>query len=58
MIIVIVLFMALLILDIAAIRWGTDSRDGIDSPEWERRQQWEAFIWSLSLRKMLSCVKR
>lgn len=54
MVIVMVLFMALLILDIAAIWWGTDSRDCIDSPEWKRRQQWEAFIWSLYLRKMVS----
>ncbi len=40
MVIVMVLFMALLVLDLAAIRWGADSTDPIDSPEWERRRQW------------------
>jgi hypothetical protein len=54
MVIVVVLFMVLLVLDIAALRWGADSGDGIDSPEWERRRQWEAFISSLYLRKMSS----
>ncbi len=28
---------------LAALRWGTDSRDGPDSPEWERRQRWYGF---------------
>lgn len=28
---------------LAALRWGTDSRDGPDSPEWERRQSWYGF---------------
>jgi hypothetical protein len=25
------------VFNIAASQWGVDSRDGIDSPEWERR---------------------
>jgi hypothetical protein len=33
-----VLFVALLItLDVAALIWGFDSRDGLDSEEWQRR---------------------
>ena len=27
----------LVALDLAVLRWGFDSRDGIDSHEWERR---------------------
>lgn len=30
----------LLVLDIAALLWGADSRDGPRSSEWERRQHW------------------
>jgi hypothetical protein len=37
----ILIFIALLIVfDIAALLWGCDSRDGINSREWERRSQW------------------
>jgi len=31
-------FLLLLLLDLAALRWGADSREEIDSPEWERRR--------------------
>ena len=32
------LFVVLLVaFDLAALRWGVDSTDGINSPEWERR---------------------
>jgi hypothetical protein len=34
-----VLLIALIVLDIAALRWGVDSTDGINSPEWERRRR-------------------
>jgi hypothetical protein len=33
----------LIVLAIAANRWGSDSLDGPDSPEWERRQRWYGF---------------
>jgi hypothetical protein len=33
-----ILFFLLTTLDIAALLWGADSSDGIDSQEWERRQ--------------------
>ena len=38
-----VIFVMLVVLDIAAMRWGAISLDGFDSPEWERRRQWLAF---------------
>jgi hypothetical protein len=25
---------------VAAVRWGHDSREPFDSPEWKRRQRW------------------
>lgn len=30
-------------LALAALRWGVNSSDGIYSPEWERRRNWQAF---------------
>lgn len=38
----IILLIAAIVLDITALRWGCDSTDDIDSPEWERRRQWAA----------------
>lgn len=35
-----ILSIAAIILAVVALRWGFDSTDDIDSPEWERRQQW------------------
>jgi hypothetical protein len=29
---------ALIVLDVAAVRWGTDSREGLTSREWEYRR--------------------
>ena len=29
--------------DLAALRWGVDSTDGLNSLEWERRQWWFGF---------------
>ena len=40
---VIGLFIGLFVFDLVVLRWGVDSRDGIDSPEWERRQRWYGF---------------
>ena len=34
---ILIILVVLLVLDVVAWRWGVDSRDGIDSPEWERR---------------------
>ena len=35
--------LTLVVLAIASIRWGVDSTDGINSPEWVRRQNWKGF---------------
>lgn len=31
------------VINVVAWRKGFDSRDGIDSPEWERRDEWGIF---------------
>ncbi len=38
-----VLFILWIVLDMAALRWGANSSERIDSQEWERRQQWPGF---------------
>jgi hypothetical protein len=40
---VIILLVVLVALDLAALRWGFNSNDGMNSPEWERRQRWYGF---------------
>jgi hypothetical protein len=35
-----ILLLGFILLDLAALRWGVDSGDGIDSPEWQRRYMW------------------
>ncbi len=35
-----IVVMLVVVLDIASLRWGFDSREQIDSPEWERRVAW------------------
>lgn len=35
-----ILIMLIVALDIASLRWGYDSTEKIDSPEWERRTAW------------------
>lgn len=37
MFILLLLLFLFILLGLAALRWGADSRDTIDSPEWERR---------------------
>ncbi|HEX6477304.1 MAG TPA: hypothetical protein VF043_00560 [Ktedonobacteraceae bacterium] len=43
MVILFLLIMALVVLAVAAYRWGANSSDGVNSFEWERRQQWFGF---------------
>jgi hypothetical protein len=38
-----ILLILFIVLDIAALRYGFNSRDDIDSPEWERLHQWKGF---------------
>ena len=40
---VVVIVLALGVLAIAAPRWGVDSTDDLNSPEWERRRRWRGF---------------
>ena len=40
---IIILIILFIVLDIAALRWGVNSTDDIDSPEWERRRNWDAL---------------
>ncbi len=37
------LLLALIILAVAARRWGANSSDGVNSSEWQQRQQWYGF---------------
>lgn len=37
------LLIALVLLDLAATRWGVFSIEGPNSAEWERRQRWYGF---------------
>ena len=37
-----IVVMFFIVLDIASLRWGFDSTEKIDSPEWERRNAWHA----------------
>ncbi len=39
----IIFFAVLVALDSASLRWGSNSNDGFDSFEWERRQHWYGF---------------
>ena len=34
---ILILIIALVVFDIVAFAWGFDSRESVDSPEWERR---------------------
>ncbi len=39
--ILLVILLALIVLDLAARRWGINSTEDINSPEWNRRIDWE-----------------
>lgn len=39
----VVVLTVLLLLDLAAWRWGADTTDGFDSPEWVNRREWPGF---------------
>lgn len=40
---VLVFIAMLLVLDIAAWRWGASSIEGVDSHEWKRREAWRGW---------------
>jgi hypothetical protein len=35
-----ILILLFIVLDLAALHWGFDSTEKLESPEWERRQMW------------------
>jgi hypothetical protein len=39
----IIFLLVIILLNIASQLWGADSRDGINSREWELRQLWYGF---------------
>ncbi len=41
--IILFLLVMLIVLSLVAGKWGVDSGDNIDSPEWERRRAWTGF---------------
>jgi hypothetical protein len=43
LLLVLVGLVGLVLFDLAALRWGVNSTDGIESKEWERRKQWRGF---------------
>lgn len=38
-----VIFAAFIALDVAALLWGADTTEGVDSGEWERRRLWSGW---------------
>ena len=38
-----ILLVGMILVGLAALRWGVDSREGINSPEWERRKAWDRW---------------
>ena len=43
MAILLVLLLALIVLGLAATRWGVNSTEDFNSPEWSRREDWGAL---------------
>jgi hypothetical protein len=41
--ILLVILAGVVLLDIAALLWGANSGDNVNSAEWERRQNWPGF---------------
>ncbi len=41
--IVLVVLLTFIVLDLAAWRWGVDSTENFNSPEWNRRKNWGAI---------------
>jgi hypothetical protein len=41
--ILLVILLALIVLDLAARRWGANSTEDFNSPEWSRRKVWGAI---------------
>jgi hypothetical protein len=46
-----ILMMLVIVLDITSVRWGFDSTEKMDSPEWERRTAWRVLEGNDSSRR-------
>ncbi len=44
MLTIIIIIALFIVLDIAALRWGFDSSERVNSCEWERRTQWHSGV--------------
>ena len=40
MAILLIILLALIVLDLTARRWGADSLEEFNSPEWRKREEW------------------
>ena len=49
--IVLILLMLCIVLDLAAQRWGFDSTERMENPEWERRWTWRTATSEHELRR-------
>lgn len=49
--IVLILLMLCIVLDLAAQRWGFDSTERMENPEWERRWTWRTATSAHELRR-------
>jgi hypothetical protein len=41
---ILILIIAVVVFDIVAFVWGFDSKESVDSPEWERRRERQASL--------------
>ena len=46
-----IVILLVVVLDIASLRWGYDSTEKLDSPEWERRAAWRLLEGSDNSRR-------
>jgi hypothetical protein len=46
-----ILILLVIAFDIASLRWGFDSTEKLDSPEWERRVAWRVLEGSDNSRR-------
>ncbi len=44
MVTIFILLIALIALNMAAMKWGVNTRDDLNSPEWKRKWQWGSII--------------
>ena len=45
MLFIIIVIALVIVLDVTALRWGADSREHLNSPEWKRRE-WQEELFT------------